>query len=378
MSKRSWATLGITTALLVGSVSAPARAQLDKENLSWLVFASSYYMFNAHLVSGPYNVFEFPYANTQGFGLTFTGGNFAYMGEKWGIRLEMRWGQNVDDLTEFAPVSLAYATWMPHPKVDLDFGFFDAFVGVENEDEWRNPTYTRGVIYFKIQPFRHLGARAVFRPHEQVDITFIVADGSIFGTRFPDELQANVLAPALAAQIVYRPTEDIDLRLGSVTSPNGTDGNRRWQAVLDLIVDWHPGAAHLFIDGNYQLARTGGLTGLPGIEAQWGVSVGGSYRFTDHWIVGFRGEYAGDRLSDAAEPASLVTGAIGSVTVNVRYLPVEYLIITLEPRAEVSRRDSYFGRPIVTDPVTGETAPSLNQRWFFGIWLGVTAKIGNE
>ncbi len=365
------------TSLLLGSAPRVAQGQVDAENVSWLVFASGYYMFNAHLVAGPYNALEFPYANTQGFGLTFTGGDFAYRGEKWGIDLELRYGQNVDALTEFAPVSIAYATWIPHPIVELDFGYFDAFVGVENADEWRNPTYTRGVVYFKIQPFRHLGARAVLRPHDQVDITFIVANGSIFGTRFPDA-QSDVQAPALAAQVIYRPTDDVDLRLGSVASPNGTDGNRRWQAIVDFIVDWHPGALHLFIDGDYQVTRRGELTGKPGIEAQWGVSAGGSYRITDHWTVGFRAEYAGDRLADTADAAILAPAAIGSLTATVRYLPVEYLIISLEPRGEVSKSDVYFGRPIVTDPVTGETSASLNQRWFFGIWLGMTAKIGTH
>ena len=370
--------LSVATALLLGSVPGGARAQPDKENVSWLLFASSYYMFNAHRVPGPYNVLEFPYANSQGFGLTFTGGDFSYRTDKWGIRIDLRWGQNVDALTEFAPLSRGYATWIPHPKVELDFGYYAAFIGFENADEWRNPTYTRGAVYFKIQPFRHLGFRGVFRPHEQVDVTLIVANGTIFGTQFPEDVRRSVQSPALGAQLVYRPSKDVDLRLGSVASPNGSNGNRDWQAILDLVVVWTSGAWKIFVNGDYEFTRRGALTFTSDIQAQWGVSAGGSYRITDHWAVGFRGEYAGDRLAGTPVAGSPALGAIGTVTATVRYLPVEYLVISLEPRGEVARSDVYYGRPIVTDPTTGAGSPSLNQRWFFGLWLGVTAKIGTH
>ncbi|MBW2588758.1 MAG: hypothetical protein JRD92_17740 [Deltaproteobacteria bacterium] len=39
--------------------------------------------------------------------------------------------------------------------------------------------------------------------------------------------------------------------------------------------------------------------------------------------------------------------------------------------------NTYYSRPFVTDPATGNTVPSLNQDWFFGFWIGMTARIGN-
>jgi hypothetical protein len=30
------------------------------------------------------------------------------------------------------------------------------------------------------------------------------------------------------------------------------------------------------------------------------------------------------------------------------------------------------------DPATGEMMPSLNEDWFFGFWIGVTARIGHQ
>ena len=374
--------LGAAMGLLIcGGMRSEARADLKAEEetsegavavpdeLSWQLLVSSYYMFNAHRVGGPYNSLEYPYADSQGFGLTFAGGDVSYRTDKWGIRVDLRWGQNVDRLTEFAPLSRGFATWIPHERLTLDLGYFASFVGIENADEWRNPTFTRGIIYFKIQPFRHLGLRALIKPHDKVDITIIAARGSIFGTDFPSDVRRSVQAPAVGAQLVYRFAADADLRLGAVGSPNGSNGNHNWQAIVDLIATWNPREWTLFIDGDYEFSTRGPLTGITATR-QWGVSVGGSYEFTDHWSVGSRFEYFGiDDVSDFRADFTL--------TGTVRYSPVEYLILSLEPRAEFAGSNIYYARPFVTDPATGNTVPTLNQDWFFGFWIGVTARIGN-
>ena len=372
--KGSWIIAGIAIGLLVSGAS-PSRAQanlgekIEPNQLSWQLLVSSYYMFNAHRVAGPYNSLEYPYADAHGFGLTFAGGDVHYQSEKFGVRVDLRWGQNVDRLTEFAPLSRGFATWIPCKKLSLDLGYFGAFIGIESADEWENATFTRGVIYFKMQPFRHLGLRATLVPHDKIDIRVIVARGSIFGTQFPTDVRSTVVAPTVGAQVEYRPSQTTDLRLGAVTGPNGSNGNRNWQAIIDFIAEWTPEAWTLFVDVDYQFSPSGPLTGLT-VAKQWGVSLGGRVDITDDWGVGFRGEYLG--ATTGTQPGSIFT-----VTGTVRYSPIEYLIISLEPRAEFASRDIYFSRPFVTDPTTGNTVPSLNQDWFFGFWIGMTARIGN-
>ncbi|MGB3051028.1 MAG: outer membrane beta-barrel protein [Polyangiales bacterium] len=382
MLRRVFIIVGLAPGLLFGG-GTPSTAGADLEadessseefdqtpdQLTWQLLVTSYYMFNAHRVSGPYNALEDPYADSAGFGLTFAGGDVAYRTDKWGLTINLRWGQNVDRLTELAPLSRGFATWIPCEKLTLDLGYFAAFVGIETADEWQNATFTRGIVYFRIQPFRHLGLRALIEPHENVDITVIVARGSIFGTSFPTDVRASVVAPTVGAQIRYTPSTATDLRLGAVAGPNGSNGNRNWQATIDFIAQWTPDAWTLFVDGDYQFSPRGSLTGLD-VSKQWGVSLGGSYDIGDHWAVGLRGEYFG--ASDGSE-----SGTEFTVTGTVRYLPVEYLIISLEPRAEFAANDIYFSRPFVTDPMTGDTVPSLNQDWFFGFWIGVTARLGN-
>jgi hypothetical protein len=359
--------------LLLGPQAARADVETDPEKdvVAWRLAVTSYYMFNAHRVAGPYNELEYPYADSQGFGLTFVSAGVAYQTSKWGVLIELKWGQNVDRLTELTPVSRAFARWIPvsRDRLKLDLGYFGAFVGIETDNEWENPTFTRGIIYFRMQPFRHLGFRAIAQLHEDVDLVFVVANGSIFGTQYPENVRSGVLAPALGAQLVYTPSDTVDIKLGSVTSPNGSNGNRDWQAIVDFITQWKPGPGNLFIDADYQLSGRGTLTNLP-VSRQWGVSVGGGYDITDNWSVGLRAEYFG--ASDGTD-----TGYIFTFTGSVRYSPVQYLVITLEPRGELADSDVYFGRPLLSDPVTGVLTPSLNQRWFFGFWLGVTARIGN-
>ena len=68
---------------------------------------------------------------------------------------------------------------------------------------------------------------------------------------------------------------------------------------------------------------------------------------------------------------------MGALTATVRYSPVEYLVISLEPRAELAGDEIFFSRPFVTEPVTGASDPTPNKDWFFGFWIGMTAHIGN-
>lgn len=325
-------------------------------------------MANAHRVGGPYNSEAYPYADSQGFGLTFVGGDVSYRTDKWGIRIDLRWGQNVDRLTEFAPISRGYLTWIPTTRLTLDMGYFGSFIGIEGADEWENPTFTRGAIYFNIQPFRHLGLRASVVAHEKVTLRFIAARGSIFGTQYPDAVKDTVQVPAFAAQVAYAPNDEAALKLAAVASPNGSNENRNWQAVIDFIAQWNPKNGMLFIDGDYEFSTEGPLTGKNAIRL-WGVSVGGIYQFADEWSFGFRGEYLGG--DDGAE-----IGALFTLTGTIRYTPVEYLVLSLEPRAEFADNDIFFARPLTTD-AAGNSVATASQSWFFGFWIGATAHFGN-
>jgi hypothetical protein len=57
-------------------------------------------------------------------------------------------------------------------------------------------------------------------------------------------------------------------------------------------------------------------------------------------------------------------------------MPVQYLVISLEPRFESSQQNLFFTRSSPTDPSTGDRV--ANDHTYFGLVLGVSASIGNR
>jgi hypothetical protein len=91
----------------------------------------------------------------------------------------------------------------------------------------------------------------------------------------------------------------------------------------------------------------------------------------DRWRVGARVEYiAGTVALPEGRDPDLVT-----VTATVRYIPVQYLVISLEPRFERAQQEIFFTRDSQTDASTGDEIADSNV--YFGFVIGVSAHIGN-
>ncbi len=143
------------------------------------MMASGFYLFNANRVSGPYNELNYPYTSYMGFGLNFVGGDVSYTGEKFAVTVGLRWGSGASQLSALAPLEQGFVSWIPSEKLTLDFGWFNSIYGFEVADEWQNPTFTRGSLYFLQQPFNHLGLRVVARFNERVALKMLVVNESV-------------------------------------------------------------------------------------------------------------------------------------------------------------------------------------------------------
>lgn len=358
------------------AAAEPGKTGKFMDNFHYQALVSGYYMFNAHRVGGVYNVLGYPYSNEQGFGLNFAGGDMEYMAEKWGIRIDLRWGTGADQLTSIAPVKQGYVRWIPCERLTLDMGFWDTVFGAEVVDEWENVNYTRGALYFNLQPFNHLGLRAGIEITEELGVTVLVANGGVFGGRVStQEQQANIQAPAVGAQVGWSPTKgdhDFGLFVGAMGGPNGTNGNKDWETFIDAVFSWSYKDLSVIANGDIVLSPNGPTTGTQ-FEQLYGWSAAIQYAFHEHWAAGLRGEglYA-DRDGNA-------TGGrptLHTLTGTIRYIPVEYLVISLEPRADFSESSAFFARPFTTD-VDGNSVATANKEWFFGFWIGATAHFGN-
>lgn len=351
------------SALAEDASSGPGRF-LD--GLDWQVMASGFYLFNAHRVAGPYNELDYPYTSYMGFGLNFAGGDVSFTGEKFAITLGLRFGTAASELSALAPLKEGFVSWIPMKKLRLDFGWFDTIYGAEDHDEWRNPTFTRGALYYLHQPFNHMGLRVSAEINGHFSLRFLVVNQDVAVGRMSGTPVDTDATPALGTRLDISPIDEVKIEIGYLAGPSGLNGNRGWGQFFDLILAAEIRRFTLTLNANTTLNPP-----VTGGQRSHGVALLGDMQVHDHWRVGARVEYLrGTVPLPAGRDPDLVT-----VTAVVRYIPVEQLVISFEPRFEHSRQELFFTRSSATDSTTGD--PIGNSDVYFGIVLGVSAHIGN-
>ena len=338
-----------------------ARPFLDK--VDWQLMASGFYNFNAHRVAGDYA--SYPYTRYHGFGLNFAGADASYMDDTWGITLNIRYGTASGDLSPLAPLKQGFITWLPCDKFTLDIGFFDTIYGAEVADEWQNVNFSRGALYFNRQPFNHMGIRAGYAVNDKVGLTFMLTNGGVYGGTPKDFDEV----PATGWQVSLSPAEDFALVIGGNHAPNGLDGNKHWDHLIDIVSTYNTGDLALIFNADFRISPNGvpvvisttpTVIGESGdLSVVYGFSLAGLYSINEHWSAGTRLELLGGN-NESGEDDPLVTA-----TLTARYSPVEYLVFSLEPRIEY-QKDAFTTRDGAGDSDI-----------YFGLILGATAKIGN-
>jgi hypothetical protein len=358
------------------------------QGLSWQLLASGFYMFNGYRVAGPYNDLNpdpsvrdnYPYTNYMGFGLNFAGGDVGYRGEKFALRLDLRWGTAVPLLTPIAPLKQGYVSWLPVERLALDFGFFDTTFGAEFADEWTNANYTRGALYFLRQPFNHMGIRLGATLSDKLTLRFMVTQGNVLGGT---PVAFNEV-PAIGWQLSVTPSDLVRFLIGGNHAPNGDNGNKDWESFLDLIVELDIRWLTVILNCSY-LVNPHGVDPVTGATEQMVFAYGGSlgliFDASDHWSVGLRAEHLSGNQSyrEFGDPKGDSYRFLWTTTLTVRYKPVEYLVLSLEGRIEGAGTDIYYSRssPMTLDPETMEEVIQPNRNKYYGAILGVTAHIGN-
>jgi len=345
------------------------------DNLSWMVMASANYRISGYkdngVVAGPYNSIGYPYTLYNGFGLNFVGGDFQYTGEKFAIRLDLRFGDGAPALSPIAPIKQGYVSWLPSDKISIDFGFFDTIFGGEVVDEWKNANYTRGALYFNRQPFNHMGIRSAFALTDQFGMTLMVTNGGVLGGTNID----NNETPTLGWQFsVADKKENFGFFFGGQHGAGNDNDNKNWENFFDWVLTANAGIFTLVANGDYQTLPTA-VTGGTSMAFAYGHSLQMIFDASDKVSIGLRGEHlSGNDQYQAFDAPFLATG-----TITLRYKPVEYLVLSLEGRGEwVSKAAPiYYSRADLAsaDPTTGELTPSKSHN--YAAILGFTAFIGN-
>lgn len=350
-----------------------------RDNISWMVMASAFYRISGYIdsgvVAGTYNTLGYPYTNYNGFGLNFVGGDFQYTGEKFALRIDLRFGEGAALLTPisasgFGGLKQGYVSWMPSDKVSIDFGFFDTVFGGEVVDEWNNANYTRGALYFLRQPFNHMGIRSAFSLTDNVGFTVLVTNGGVLGGTPVD----NNETPTLGWQFSLTGDEEkVGFYFGGQHGAGGDNDNKNWDNFFDWVLTASAGVFTLIANGDYQTLPSGGA-GDGSLAFAYGHSLQLIFDATDKFSIGLRGEH----LSGNEQYRDFFAGGdtgLATATLTLRYKPVEYLVLSLEGRGEWNTRDVYISRNTTFDPDTGAIIDGEGAN--YAAIMGFTAYIGN-
>lgn len=261
----------------------------------------------------------------SGFGLNWLGADLGYDGGKWALTGSLRFGDAVAiyGTGTLGPVTQAYVTYRPVDGLSLDLGTFGTIYGAEVAESWANLNYTRGELYFNMQPFWHTGLRA----------EYATGDFVVRGLFVNDANTSNLGTGALNAglQVGYDDGEMFALYAGALQSlaPTTTVNNGGF---VDTFVDVVATAS--FGD----LSIVANFDANVGYEAAgfWGASLAAGYQFTPAFAIAARGEYlaSGDGFlhGTLGEDENLVTGTL---TLDTKPVPgVDNFVVRWDNRVE--------------------------------------------
>jgi putative OmpL-like beta-barrel porin-2 len=297
----------------------------------------------------------------NGFGVSFAGIDASYDGGQLGATVSFRAGPavpiyyggdagplGIDNITQ------AYATWHPVEQFTLDFGQFNTIFGAEVAESWKNLNYTRGALYYGMQPFWHTGLRATVAPNDKVSITGLVVNGV-------NTIHDDNETPSLALQLGVHPNELISVAAGWYTTLKpSTDGSlfdNFFDLVAALTIERFSLVfnADLVINGDKTTEGPGYTQSLDN-PMYWGMSLAAGYQATDLFGLALRGEFLSDSdnqlfkaqttLSGVTFPTTQMTNLV-TVTGTLDFKPVSgsnNLVIRWDNRIETSNEDIFFNR----------------------------------
>lgn len=336
------------------SVDGQGEEESGDSALSGFVFADAYYNFDWNMPrqmdangTQPHRA----YVRTQGFALSFLGVEIAYTKEHYGATASLRFGPSAGPLIGQAEgglgldfVKQAYVSWMPTDKLTLDFGQFDTIYGAEVADSWTNVNYTRGALYFLMQPFWHTGLRVAYAASDTVGLNFLVVNGV-------NEPFDGDRAVDLGAQVVLTPSEALDVRLGYYGAQAKPDG-MGWAHFFDLVATLVLDPVTLVFNGDL------GVNDIAGSDEQsvyYGLSLAARTPLNSHWALGLRGEYLGEEVDDDAIDGAFTAfpgDCLMTGTFTIEHTPTDdgNLVFRLDTRIEHSPNvDQFYGVDSMTD-----------------------------
>ncbi len=306
------------------------------------------------------------YAHTNGFALSFIGIDADYQTQHFGATVNLRFGPSTPRLLSGSPpaaglalenLKQGFVSWRLTEGLQFDLGQFDTIYGAEVSESFANINYTRGALYYLMQPFYHTGLRTVYAPTDSVTLTALVVNGTntfIDSDPYPD----------VGVQATFAPSDSTSLSLGYLLGVTENDVNDvDLSHLVDAIARFNAGDFSLVFNADLgvQTPQSGATTFF------WGASLAAGYRVVDWFDVGLRGEVLQD--PDAVLYGTDLLLTTGTLTLGFRPIPdSDNLLIRLDNRIE------YATEPLFPSDGTLEMpGTDLHNVWGATI-LGVVVK----
>jgi hypothetical protein len=270
-----------------------AAAEEEEGPFSYMVFADAYATVQTSATGGIVPGWR-AYAGSSptrttenGFSLNFAGVDLAYSAEKFGATMSLRFGPGVPkfyaaDVSAFGldSITQAFATWKPSEKLTLDFGMFGTIYGAEVAESWVNLNYTRGALYYAMQPFWHTGLRAALSLSDTVTLKgLLVNDANQISLDPSADLQAGL---QLAVS-----TDDLGLYIGTLQTLG--EENLFIDRFFDVVLTYGAGDFSLVFNGDLNIDDAPGE--LFGGPIFYGLSLAAGYSFSPAFGLAGRVEW---------------------------------------------------------------------------------------
>lgn len=262
------------------------------------VFADSYYNYStskndANILAAPPGQIALAsrapahraYERHNGFGLSFLGADLTYDTEKFGATASLRFGPSVPIFyavnktnTGIENITQAFVTYKPTSSLSVDFGQFTTIYGAEVAESWKNLNYTRGGLYYAMQPFWHTGARVKYAVSSELTLTGMVVNG------VNNEIDSGKELPSLGGQVAYT-TAKFAVLLGYLGNLDPKAGESVFDHFVDLVATANVDKLSFVFNADYAKDEA---------AAFFGVSLAARLALTDEFGIAVRGEYLAD------------------------------------------------------------------------------------
>jgi hypothetical protein len=365
-------TRALHAALLMGGIgfglSGSAQAQ-EAEESSWTddftlgAFVDAYGALRSdnNAAKAPVNgagAGQYPheaYVQADGFALAFAGLDASYSGDEFGATISLRFGPGVPRFyaADMGPLGIdnitqAFVTWKPSmvPGLTLDLGQFGTIYGAEVLESWRNVNYSRGALYYAMQPFWHTGLRANYAINDKFGLNALVVNGV-------NTVYENNKSPSLGIQALVTPVDELFIAAGYLGALHPRDDGEQGSAFdhfFDVVATLSIGDFKLVGNADFNLYRQAGAGDK---ENWWGVSLAPAYALTNWFGVGARVEYLSDSANFLFGMTEEVAGmdvpvadttSLTTLTATLDFKPVPNsgaLVLRPEFRYEIAS-DDYF------------------------------------